>query len=142
MIWGTSTDDSLGEDAKVIILAADMSNDVARQDDIEEHNEAYYQELMNQLYQSATNGGKKQEPVSEPTFVVEEAKEPEPAVPEGDYKSPDSNVADYKSTITESETAESDDKSTTSVDSEEPEIKGTLDRLKGWLRQKMKEVTE
>ena len=142
VIWGTSTDDSLGEDAKVIILAADMSNDVARQDDIEEHNEAYYQELMNQLYQSATNGGKKQEPVSEPTFVVEEAKEPEPAVPEGDCKSPDSNVVDYKSAITESETVESDDKSTTAVDSEEPETKGTLDRLKGWLRQKMKEVTE
>ena len=27
-------------------------------------------------------------------------------------------------------------------DSVEPESKGTLDRLKGWLRQKMKEVTE
>ncbi|MBP5714117.1 MAG: cell division protein FtsZ [Prevotella sp.] len=143
VIWGTSTDDSLGEDAKVIILAADMSNDVARQDDTEEHDDEYYQELMNQLYQSSTNGGgKKQEPVSEPTFVVEEAKGPEPAVLEGDYKSPNSNVADYKSTTTESEVAESDENPTTAEDRDEPEAKGTLDRLKGWLRQKMKEVTE
>lgn len=143
VIWGTSTDDSLGEDAKVIILAADMSNDVARQDDTEEHDDEYYQELMNQLYQSSTNGGgKKQEPVSEPTFVVEEAKGSEPAVLEGDYKSPNSNVADYKSTTTESEVAESDENPTTAEDRDEPEAKGTLDRLKGWLRQKMKEVTE
>ena len=130
VIWGTSTDDSLGEDAKVIILAADMSNDVARQDDNEEHDDEYYQELMNQLYQPDTIGGKNAEPATEPIFVVEEAKEPEPAV-----EKPEPAVEEVveEQAATEDEIIE---------DSVEPESKGTLDRLKGWLRQKMKEVTE
>lgn len=31
VIWGTSTDDTLGEDAKVIILATDMDDDIVRE---------------------------------------------------------------------------------------------------------------
>ena len=115
VIWGTSTDDSLGEDAKVIILAADMSNDVVRHDDNEELDDNYFEELMNQLYPPADYEGKKPNPASEPTFVVEEAEAPEPAEAE------DSPAEDNVET--------------------EPE-NTTLDKLKGWLIKKMKEVTE
>ena len=116
VIWGTSTDETLGEDAKVIILAADMNNDVARHNDCETHDDAYFEELMNQLYPPANNGGKKPEPALEPTFIVKEAEEPEPA---------------------ENQELTSEDKSVTK---EEPN--STLDRLKGWLKKKMWEVTE
>ena len=116
VIWGTSTDETLGEDAKVIILAADMNNDVARHNDCETHDDAYFEELMNQLYPPANNGGKNPEPAPEPTFIVEEAEEPEPA---------------------ETQELTHDDESVTK---EEPN--STLDRLKGWLKKKMWEVTE
>lgn len=54
VIWGTSVDDSLGDDAKVIILATDMeerteeekpttANEMVRDDD-------YYEKLIKQLY--------------------------------------------------------------------------------------------
>ena len=112
VIWGTSTDDSLGEDAKVIILAADMSNEVARVDESDVHDDSYFEELMKQLYQPSTRSGKKDEPAPEPTFVVEQAQEPEPAE--------DSEESFVEPT---------------------PETK-TLDRLKGWLMKKVKEVTE
>ena len=116
VIWGTSTDETLGEDAKVIILAADMNNDVARHNDCETHDDAYFEELMNQLYPPANNGGKNPEPAPEPTFIVEEADEPEPA---------------------ENQELTHNDESVTK---EEPN--STLDRLKGWLKKKMWEVTE
>lgn len=116
VIWGTSTDETLGEDAKVIILAADMNNDVARHNDCETHDDAYFEELMNQLYPPANNGGKEPEPAPEPTFIVEEAEEPEPA---------------------ETQELTNNDESITK---EEPN--STLDRLKGWLKKKMWEVTE
>jgi hypothetical protein len=71
---------------------------------------------MNQLYPPANNGGKKPEPALEPTFIIEEAEEPEPA---------------------ENQELTHDDESVTK---EEPN--STLDRLKGWLKKKMWEVTE
>ena len=80
VIWGTSTDDSLGEDAKVIILAADMSSEMAETKN-EVHDEEYYRQLMDTLYKPAKKGGEKAEAESkpEPEFTVEVAQEPEPA---------------------------------------------------------------
>ena len=80
VIWGTSTDDSLGEDAKVIILAADMSSEMAETKN-EVHDEEYYRQLMETLYKPAKKGGEKAEAESkpEPEFTVEVAQEPEPA---------------------------------------------------------------
>ena len=126
VIWGTSTDNSLGEDAKVIILAADMSNEVARPDDSDEHDDAYYETLMKQLYNPVMTEGKKAEPAPEPTFVVEQAKEPEPAV-----RMPEDEDAQRVKTTEEADTTDS-----------KAEQEGTLGRLRGWLLKKMKEVTE
>ena len=79
----------------------------------------FFEELMKQLYQPAAKPGKKDEPVQEPTFVVEQAQEPEPAENHGEDTS-DSEKSIVKAT---------------------PETT-TLDRLKGWLLRKVKEVTE
>lgn len=53
VIWGTSTDDTLGEDAKVIILATDMEEIAESEPSIQqpiEKNEDYYEELIKKLY--------------------------------------------------------------------------------------------
>jgi cell division protein FtsZ len=76
VIWGISTDNSVGEDAKVTILATGMEepnvvDGVVKDDD-------YYESMIPKLYKPI----KKQleEPVEEPVFVVEAAPEPEPPV--------------------------------------------------------------
>lgn len=53
VIWGTSTDNSLGKDAKVIILAAGMAHEMktASQEKAQSApNDEYFQTLMQQLY--------------------------------------------------------------------------------------------
>ena len=53
VIWGTQTDNSLGEDAKVIILASDIPDDVLRDDKNDIYyssEEEYYERLITLLY--------------------------------------------------------------------------------------------
>lgn len=53
VIWGTSTDNSLGKDAKVIILAAAMAHEMQVEDTSPSdatQDEAYYRALMQKLY--------------------------------------------------------------------------------------------
>jgi cell division protein FtsZ len=86
VIWGTSTDDSLGEDAKVIILATDMNDEEElvskpRQNTDDE----YYERLIKELYKPLKAKVEpsveplKEEPQEELPFVVEPVAEPEPA---------------------------------------------------------------
>jgi cell division protein FtsZ len=99
VIWGTSTDNSLGEDAKVIILAADMGDELSTTQVEEEYEDDHYEHLIARLYQplakpaTGTNSasshpneaGVEPSPASSddvPTFTVEQAPEPEPAVHE------------------------------------------------------------
>ena len=111
VIWGTSTDDSLGEDAKVIILAADMSSEMAETKN-EVHDEEYYRQLMETLYKPAKKGGEKAEAESkpEPEFTVEVAQDPEPA------------------------------ESVKASQEPEPEPVSTLSRWKRWLNGKLTEM--
>lgn len=76
VIWGISTDPSLGQDAKVTILATGMEepSDIAD----EQKDDAYYESLIPQLYRPFKN--KVDVPHEEPVFEVREASEPEPAV--------------------------------------------------------------
>ncbi|MBR7031883.1 MAG: cell division FtsZ family protein [Prevotella sp.] len=128
VIWGTATDDSLGEDAKVTILATGMEDKMEAevQQDVHRNEDDYYEDVIKKLYRPtvkttmATAITQQELP-----FEVEPAEEPEPAVPEGDSKSPDSNVADNESTTTDED--------------EEPTI---LDKWRGWLNNLMKTVTE
>jgi len=128
VIWGTATDDSLGEDAKVTILATGMEDKLEAevQQDVHRNEDDYYEDVIKKLYRPtvkttmATAITQQKLP-----FEVEPAEEPEPAVPEGDSKSPDSNVADNESTTTDED--------------EEPTI---LDKWREWLKNLMKTVTE
>ena len=83
VIWGTATDDTLGEDAKVTILATGMEDRLEEEvmQDVHSNENDYYEDIIKRLYK----------PVVKPTmgavvtqteidFNVEEAKEPEPAV--------------------------------------------------------------
>ena len=83
VIWGTATDNTLGEDAKVTILATGMEEDKEKweQINVTQKDDAYYEELIPQLYKPVPNTigdmiGQNQEP----SFEVEPAPEPEPAV--------------------------------------------------------------
>ena len=116
VIWGTSTDDSLGEDAKVIILAADMSSEMAETKN-EVHDEEYYRQLMDALYKPAKKGGEKAEPEPkpEPDFTVEVAQDPEPA------ERPQEPAGSVKAV-------------------QEAEPVSTLSRWKRWLNGKLAEI--
>ena len=79
VIWGTSTDDTLGDDAKVIILAADMDDGMTldREGD-GGYEDDHYEQLISQLYKPLQK--QEVEVAKEPDFQVVEPSEPEPAV--------------------------------------------------------------
>ena len=99
VIWGTSTDETLGEDAKVIILATDMEEITDSEPPVQytiDKNDDYYEELIEKLYkplkvpieskdESLAAGVRPEEHSASGTdeeeipFKVESPKEPEPA---------------------------------------------------------------
>ena len=118
VIWGTATDDSLGEDAKVTILATGLEDELRKEVNQEAHanEDDFYEDLIPKLYKPVKKKKIVEVLTQEPElpFEVTPAPEPEPAkVPE-----PVVEVA------------------------EEPKEPTTLDRLKGWLTQLVKDVTE
>ena len=76
VIWGISTDNSIGEDAKVTILATGMEEVSSIGNEVKD--DAYYESLIPLLYRPITKPIP--EPAPEPEFVVEPAKDPEPSV--------------------------------------------------------------
>lgn len=82
VIWGTSTDDTLGEDAKVTILATGLEDDLRSEVESNVHRDDndFYEDLINRLYKPA-----KKKMVGEVitqgelAFEVEPAPDPEPA---------------------------------------------------------------
>lgn len=123
VIWGTSTDDTLENDAKVTILATGLEDDLRKERDERDYNtgDEYYEELIPKLYKPQKKQRDKQKPepkeaVSEPDFQVEVAKEPEPAVVPP-IEEPEEDLKDEKE-----ETA--------------------LDKLKAWLWRKTENVLQ
>ena len=120
VIWGTATDDSLGEDAKVTILATGLEDDLRSevQKDAHSNEDDFYEDLIPKLYKPA-----KKEPstIKEVLakeqvlpFEVEKAPEPEPApipVPEP-------------------------------IVEEEPQEPTIIDKWKSWLSRLAKNVAE
>lgn len=89
VIWGTATDDTLGEDAKVTILATGMENHLEKevQMDVHANEDDYYEDIIKKLYKPVAKGPTptmaKAITQQELEFKVEPAPEPEPApVPE------------------------------------------------------------
>ena len=77
VIWGISTDNSIGGDAKVTILATGMEEVSNNTDEVKD--DAYYESLIPKLYRPIATKPIP-EPAPEPIFVVEPVKEPEPSV--------------------------------------------------------------
>ncbi len=121
VIWGTATDDSLGEDAKVTILATGLEDDLQgkSQADIQPHDDSYYEDLIPKLYKPArvTTIGNIITKEQELPFDVEPAPEPEPAHDEEPTPSEEEDVPQKK----------------------EPTA---LDKLKDWLAGVLKSVAE
>lgn len=124
VIWGTATDNSLDDDAKVIILAADMDdgNEQKEREMHKQDDKSYYEELISKLYKPMrTNKAEKTEnnekteekPVEEPalTVVVTENEEPTP----------------------------SEDKKTPEIE-EETKSMPIVERWKRWLERRITEV--
>ena len=117
VIWGTATDDSLGEDAKVTILATGMEDKLEAevQQDVHRNEDDYYEDVIKKLYRPTVKTPTMAAVITqqELPFEVEPAEEPEPAVePE-----PEPELEEDK----------------------EPTI---LDKWRGWLNNLMKTVTE
>ena len=124
VIWGTSTDETLGEDAKVIILAADMDDEieplVADSKEEPDDDDAYLS-LIDRLYEPLVKvkATPTEEEKPEPVFQVEVAPEPEPA-----------------------QTAVEDKEPVAPQPAPTPASDSTLNRLRSWLQKKISEVKE
>ena len=81
VIWGTASDDSLGEDAKVTILATGLEDDLKQelQANAYKDDEALYEDLIPKLYKPLKKKKVVEVLAQELPFEVEPAKEPEPA---------------------------------------------------------------
>ena len=128
VIWGTATDDSLGEDAKVTILATGLEDDLRHEVEQDAHRDEddFYEDLIPKLYKPAKkmNVGEVLTKEQEPSFEVEPAPEEEPATmvtpePEKPEKPDDDVVED--------------------TPAPQPTM---IDKWKNWLDQLMKNVTE
>ena len=129
VIWGTATDDSLGEDAKVTILATGLENELRSEQhqDIHRNEDDYYEDLIPQLYKPAKveTMGKVIAKEQELDFKVEQAQEPEPAA------DPEPIVEVQPEAIEPEEEP-----------NEEPKQQTIVEKWKGWLNSLMKDVTE
>ncbi len=144
VIWGTSTDDSLGEDAKVTILATGLE-DEARNTilaDVHRDEDDFYEDLINQLYKPV----KKEVSMVitkdvEVPFDVKPVQAVEPAVEEPVVKVPadDEPVGEEpEKPVVEPVTVEERPAVETPI-KEEPTL---LNKWKIWLSNLIKDVTE
>ena len=118
VIWGTATDDTLGEDAKVTILATGMEDHLEKevQMDVHTNEDDYYEDIIKKLYKPVKKTPTMAAAITqqEIDFDVEPAPEPEPApVPEPEP-----------------------------IEENEPEEPTMVSRWRKWLRDLMKDVTE
>ena len=83
VIWGTATDESLGEDAKVTILATGLEDEIRSevQKDAHKDEDSFYEDLIRLLYKPVGPTKVAEVLTQEPHFDVELAPEPEPAKP-------------------------------------------------------------
>lgn len=135
VIWGTSTDDTLGEDAKVTILATGLEDDLRSevQADVHRNEDDFYEDLIPRLYKPAKKKTVREVIPQELPFEVEPAKEPEPAVVE-----PEPVVEEPEPAAMEPVPADEEPSEDLSIE-ESPKM---VEKWRGWLNRVMKEVTE
>ena len=129
VIWGTATDDSLGEDAKVTILATGLEDELRSEVEKDVHNgeDDFYEDLIPKLYKPVKPKKVAEVVYQEPElpFVVDPAPEPEPA--EETTEETSQPPARPNGTLAEPDGARTPT---------------TLDKLKAWLTSIISEVTE
>lgn len=132
VIWGTSTDDSLGEDAKVTILATGLEDDLkmAVEANANQTEEDIYEELIPKLYKPARKKKVVEVFAQEPSFVVEPAAEPE--LPMGG----DAGNTTKEPKAPEPKVGNPDEPTGTNNGAT------IVNRLGSWLTQKMNELAE
>lgn len=120
VIWGISTDATLGDDAKVTILATGMEDEKEELEQLP-HDDRYYEELIPKLYKPISK------PVVNPTketpFVIEPIAEPEPAEKE------EIQSVDKKEVVVEDD----------SVPSQENNSNAMINKWKSWLNSIMQD---
>ena len=141
VIWGTATDDSLGEDAKVTILATGLEDELRSEVEQDSHHNTddFYEDLIPLLYKPVE---KKISDViaqdQELPFEVEPATEMESAT-------------EQKSVVVDEELEEEETLPEETVEQDEADEKTDyavprqakiVDKWKGWLNDLMKDVTE
>ena len=129
VIWGTATDDTLGEDAKVTILATGLEDDLRNDMEKDSHQDedSYYEELIPKLYKPVKKKPTVKEILSpELPFEVEPATEPE-------------RVVEEPTPAREPEPKPTVEEDNVKADSRRPTI---IEKWKGWLNDLMKDVTE
>ena len=85
VIWGLSTDNGLGEDVKVIILATGMEENYEVDDELKDDD--YYESLISKLYKPITKP--LEEPIPNPPLEVITPPEPEPVEVEDNVEKED-----------------------------------------------------
>ena len=135
VIWGTSTDDSLGEDAKVTILATGLEDDLRNevQKNVHRNDDDFYEDLILRLYKPVTN--KKVGEVitqGELEFEVEPAPEVEPA----------SQEETCESTTTEADLDTAADDDEWNTEEEAPVSPTMVSKWRAWLKDFMNDVKE
>ena len=141
VIWGTATDDSLGEDAKVTILATGLEDELRSEVEQDSHHNTddFYEDLIPLLYKPVE---KKISDViaqdQELPFEVEPATEMESAT---EQKSVVADEELEEVEILPEETVEQDE-ADEKTDYAVPRQAKIVDKWKGWLNDLMKDVTE
>lgn len=129
VIWGTSTDNTLGEDAKVTILATGLEDNLRSEVQSEVHRDEndFYEDLIPKLYKPKKKQTVAKVITQEPPFEVQLAPEPEPAKPTAE-PAPETHTKEQGQTPFPAD--------------DMPKKPGMLDKWKEWLRNLMNEVTE
>ena len=128
VIWGTSTDDSLGEDAKVTILATGIDNEFTEhKEEQKNEGEEHFEQLIKDLYK----------PVKRPKTQEKEEKETE--IKEQDKKEPEPPFIVVAPKV---EPAVEPVKEEKTAEKPEPKKPSILDKWKKWLRDNMEMYNE
>jgi cell division protein FtsZ len=126
VIWGTATDDSLGEDAKVTILATGLEDELRSEvkQNVHRSDDDFYEDLIPLIYKPTKKSPTVKEVLAvdqKLPFEVEVKPDPEPAVKVEEPKKAEEPVVEEEEEV------------------QQPTI---IDKWKTWLNGFMKEMTE
>ena len=141
VIWGTATDDSLGEDAKVTILATGLEDELRSEVEQDSHHNTddFYEDLIPLLYKPV------EKRISD--VIVQDQELPFEVEPATEMES----ATEQKSVVADEELEEEETLPEETVEQDEADEKTDyavprqakiVDKWKGWLNDLMKDVTE